>query len=158
MISIKNKKEYLKSVKEQKRIHSVGQRTQSKSDSINSIGYEFNAFVAPDESFMLYTCYNREGGFGSGDVYISFKNKNKQWAASRNLGREINSNLMDYCPFVDVNKGMLYFTSKRNSVKKQLDKKQSIEEVLNEMNIYENGLSRLYQVDLSNILKNKTVN
>lgn len=129
----------------------------SLSDSINSIGYEFNAFVSPDESFIVYTCYNREGGLGSGDMYISFKNKDGHWLHSQNMGKAINSNVMDYCPFVDVKTGMLYFTSKRNSVKKQLDKKLSIEELLQEMSIYENGLSRLYQVDISDILKNKMV-
>lgn len=128
----------------------------SLGDSINTIGYEFNSFVAPDESFIVYTCYNREGGLGSGDLYISFKNINKQWLKAQNLGEKINSTAMDYCPFVDLNKGVVYFTSKRNSVKKQFDKKQTLDDVLNEMNVYENGLSKLYQVDISNILRNKT--
>ena len=128
----------------------------SLNDSINSIGYEFNAFVAPNESFMLYTCYNKDGGFGSGDLYISFKNKENQWTKSQNLGKTINSNVMDYCPFVDIKAGILYFTSKRNAIKKQLENKQTLEEVLKEMNVYENGLSRLYQVDISHILKSKT--
>lgn len=125
----------------------------SLNDSINSIGYEFNAFVSPDESYMLYTCYNREGGLGSGDLYISFKNKSNQWLKSRNLGKSINSSAMDYCPFVDTKTGVLYFTSKRNAVKKQLDKTQTLEEILHEMSIYENGMSRLYQVDIKSVLK-----
>lgn len=129
----------------------------SLSDSINSVGYEFNAYVAPDESFMLYTCYNKEGGLGSGDIYISFKNKQNEWLRSQNLGKLVNSNLMDYCPFVDTNKGLLYFTSKRNQVKKQLDKTSSIDDVVKELTIYENGLSRLYQIDIQSILKNKSV-
>jgi hypothetical protein len=128
---------------------------ESLGDSINSIGYEFNAYVSPDESFMLYTCYNREGGAGSGDLYISFTNRKGQWLKSKNIGKAINSSAMDYCPFVDLKMGVLYFTSKRNSVKNDFDKKQGIDEVLKGMNIYENGLSRLYQVDISNILKNK---
>ncbi len=129
----------------------------SLSDSINSVGYEFNAFVAPDESFMVYTCYNREGGLGSGDLYISFKNNTRQWLKAQNMGTTVNSKVMDYCPFVDVKTGTLYFTSKRHSVKKQSDKKLSIEEVLQEMSVYENGLSKLYQVDMSHILKNMMV-
>jgi hypothetical protein len=131
--------------------------TISLNDSINSVGYEFNAFVSADESFMLYTCYNKEGGFGSGDLYISFKNKANQWTKSQNLGKAINSNAMDYCPFVDMKTGILYFTSKRNFVKKQFDKKQTLEEVLKEMTIYENGLSRLYQMDISHILNSRLV-
>ena len=125
----------------------------SLSDSINSIGYEFNAYVSPDESFMLYTCYNREGGLGSGDLYISFKNSNHQWTKSQNLGKQINSAFMDYCPFVDIKNGLLYFTSKRNTVKKQFEKTHTLDDVLREMNVYENGISRLYQVDISDIIK-----
>ena len=45
----------------------------SLSDSINSDGYEFNAFVAPDESYIIFTAYQREDGFGSGDLYISYR-------------------------------------------------------------------------------------
>ena len=33
------------------------------SDAINSDGYEFNAFIASDESFLIYTCYGRKDGF-----------------------------------------------------------------------------------------------
>ncbi len=130
----------------------------SLNDSINSIGYEFNAYVSPDESYMLYTCYNREGGLGSGDLYISFKNKLNQWTKARNMGKQINSPFMDYCPFVDVDKGILYFTSKRNTIKKQFDKKQNLEQVLKEMNVYENGISRLYQVDISDVIKHDKLN
>jgi len=46
---------------------------ESLSDSINSEGYEFNAFVASDESYIIFTGYQREDGFGSGDLYISYK-------------------------------------------------------------------------------------
>src|SRR5690606_3163552 len=28
---------------------------------VNSDGYEFNAYVSPDESVMIYTCYNKQG-------------------------------------------------------------------------------------------------
>jgi len=125
----------------------------SLGDSINSVGYEFNAFVAPDESYMIYTCYNKEGGCGSGDLYISFKNKFNQWTSAENFGKGINSPFMDYCPFVNTKTGVLYFTSKRNAVKKQFDKKQNLEGVLREMSIYENGASRLYQVDISEMIK-----
>lgn len=45
----------------------------SLSDSINSGEFEFNAYIASDESFIVFTGYNWEGGFGSGDLYISYK-------------------------------------------------------------------------------------
>lgn len=117
----------------------------SLSDSINSDGYEFNAFVAPDESYLLYTCYNKKGDFGSGDLYISRK-KNGVWTKGVNSGSDINTSKMEYCPFVDTKNGILYFTSRRNKVNSTFERKQTIYELLEEMNRYENGQSRLYQI------------
>lgn len=114
-------------------------------DSVNSAGYEFNAFIAPDESYLLYTCYNRAGGYGSGDLYISRNKGNNKWSAPVNLGKEINSPAMDYCPFYDEKTGNLYFTSKRNAVNTTFDSNQTLDELLREMNRPENGLSTLYR-------------
>lgn len=125
---------------------------QSLSDSINSAGYEFNAFVDPNEFFIVYTCYNREGGLGSGDLYISYNKGNGVWSKAKNLGSEFNSAQMDYCPFVDLKTSTLYFTSKRTSVKTQFDKNQNIDELTKEINKHDNGLSRLYQASFKMFL------
>jgi len=128
----------------------------SLSDSINSAGYEFNAFISPNESYLLYTCYNRKDGFGSGDLYISYNKGNDQWTNARNLGEEINSGQMDYCPFVHVQEGVLYFTSKRSKIETNFESPQNINDLLNEMNKYENGQSRLYQVRVDNLIEQES--
>ena len=125
----------------------------SVSDAINTNGYEFNAFVAPNESFLIYTCYNRTDGFGSGDLYISYKNENAEWSTAKNLGTEINSAQMDYCPFVNLKTKKLYFTSKRSKLKKSFENNLNTNTFLEEVNQYENGLSRIYVVDFSNFIK-----
>lgn len=118
-------------------------------DSVNSAGYEFNAFVDPDESFMVFTCYNREGGFGSGDLYISHNldkgSLSGKWSAPVNLGKGINSAQMDYCPYVDSKNGILYFTSKRTGLLTRFDTSGNKDFLLKEMNRYDNGLSRFYK-------------
>ncbi|MBC7914579.1 MAG: PD40 domain-containing protein [Pyrinomonadaceae bacterium] len=125
--------------------HSLG-------DSVNTPGFEFNAFIAPDESYLLFTGYDRKDGLGSGDIYISYNKGNDQWSTSQNIGPEINSPQMDYCPFVNVKSGILYFTSKRSSVNIKLEKKQNITEILKEITKYDNGQSRLYQVKFNSEL------
>ncbi|MBS1536290.1 MAG: PD40 domain-containing protein [Bacteroidetes bacterium] len=122
-------------------------------DSVNSEGYEFNAFISPDESYLIYTCYNRKGGLGSGDLYISYNKGNDSWTAPVTLGDKINSPFMDYCPFVDLKTETLYFTSKRSEIKNKYDKNRSIQDLRTEMNTFENGLSRLYKVKIKNLLK-----
>jgi hypothetical protein len=116
-------------------------------DGINSNGYEFNAFVSPDETYMIYTCYNREGGFGSGDLYISYHNSNG-WTQAKNMGPNINSDKMDYCPFVDNKSNTLYFTSKR-LITPNLKSSVNIEDLKVLFNKYENGSSRLYKTTIT---------
>jgi len=78
---------------------------------INSTGFEFNAFVSPDESYLIFTGYARPGGLGSGDLYISFREAGG-WSVAQSLGEGINSSKMDYCP--TVWQDALFYTTSRN--------------------------------------------
>ena len=62
-------------------------------------GYEFNAFVSADESFIIFTRYNALGGFGSGDLYLSRKDKDGAWKSPENMGSVINTALWNTVPF-----------------------------------------------------------
>ncbi|SHG86101.1 TolB family protein [Winogradskyella jejuensis] len=119
------------------------------SDSINTKGAEFNAFIAPDESYIIFSGWRRPDGIGAGDMYIS-KKVDGQWTKAKNLGETINSKQTDFCPF--VNKGKLYFTSRRSNVTSKENGFTSTEELLSEINRYDNGYSRIYQVDISKLL------
>ncbi len=124
----------------------------SLNEAINSEGYEFNAYIAPDESFMIFSAYNRKDGFGSGDLYISHCNSKGQWSKAQNLGPTINSEFMDYCPFVDMNTGTLYFTSRRSTVDEKIY--ENTDGLLKEINKYENGLSRIYKISITDKIGN----
>lgn len=119
--------------------------------NINSDGYEFNAFISKAEDFLLFTKYNAKDGQGSGDLYISKKDKNNNWSKAKNIGSPINTKYMEYCPFYDEENQKLYFTSKRKNIKPQefktvLDFKNYIKES-------KNGLSKIYVTKLD-IIKN----
>ncbi len=122
----------------------------SLSEAINTEGYEFNAFVSSDESFLIFTGYNRPDGLGSGDLYISFNHVNG-WQPAVNMGNRVNSDKMDYCPFVDKNSRTLYFTSKRSNLNSDMSY-QNLNDLLEELNKYENGQSRLYKVKANKLL------
>ncbi len=123
------------------------------SNAINSEGYEFNAYIAPDESFLMFTGYGRKDGMGSGDLYISYKNTDGSWSKAKNLGGEINSKYMDYCPFVDLDTGTLYFTSKRSALNPPTSGFGTVRELADAVTIYENGASRIYKVSAVHIIK-----
>ncbi len=123
----------------------------SVSDSINTEGYEFNAFVGSNENYMIFTGYNKPDGMGSGDLYISYRKQDGTWSKAKNMDK-VNSKYMDYCPFVDEENKRLYFTSKRNEINSVFLKNLTIEEILEEINVYENGQSRLYSIDIGGYL------
>ncbi len=81
-------------------------------------------------------------------IYISYKNKGGDWEQAKNLTKEVNSDKMDYCPFYDIKTQTLYFTSKRTALKKQLNQPKTIKQLLEMMNSYENGLSRIYAIPI----------
>jgi len=127
----------------------------SLSTSVNSVKYEFNAYVSPDESFIIFTSYGRKDGFGGGDLYISLKDENDKWTAARNLGDKINSSKIDYCPFIDFNNNTLYYTSERSEVPTSFSSKKNIDELLHELLKQPNGIGRVYQTSFSKILELK---
>ena len=122
----------------------------SLSESINTEGYEFNAYISPSESFLIFSGYNRKDGLGSADLYLSQKGTEKGWRKAVNFGSAINSDKMDYCPFVDIKNKTLYFTSKRSAMNPE-KATENAEAFLLELNKYENGLSRLYKIGLETI-------
>lgn len=81
--------------------------------AVNSPGYDGDVFVAPDESYLIFSS-DRPDGFGSGDLYISFRSADGTWTTAKNLGAQINSDRQDYCPFVTRDGRYLFFSSKRD--------------------------------------------
>ncbi len=114
--------------------------------NINSDGYEFNAFISRNEDFLIYSKYNNDDGFGSGDLYISRRDGDGNWTKAHNLGAEINTKFMEYCPFYDEEHEILYFTSRRNSIAKT--KFENITALKRYLLESENGLSKIYRVKI----------
>lgn len=124
----------------------------SMSESINSEGYEFNAYVSPDESLIVFSGYNRPDGFGGGDMYLSKRQKDGSWGPAKNLGPEINSEKTDYCPYVNWTTKTLYFTSRRSTVSNKTGFTK-MDDLLEELGKFEDGSSRIYKVSATEIIK-----
>ncbi|RXM50208.1 MULTISPECIES: TolB family protein [unclassified Chryseobacterium] len=117
---------------------------QLLNENINSSGYEFNAYISPKENFIIYTKYNEKGGLGSGDLYISKKSSDGNWQKAENLGTNINTKFMEYCPFYDEKNKTLYFTSRRTNLPPR--KFNGISDFQQYINEGENGLSKIYKI------------
>jgi Tol biopolymer transport system component len=66
-------------------------------------------FIAPDESYLIFSSH-REGGFGNGDLYISFKDKNGEWQKAINMGDLVNTDRQERFPGVSPDGKYLFFT------------------------------------------------
>lgn len=117
--------------------------------AINSKLWEFNAFVAPDESFILFTSYGRKDDAGGGDLYMSVR-LNGHWQPARNL-TAINSPVLDYCPF--VHKGTLYITSGRHHVQSSRQKHTDYNALMKWYNGAANGSENIFTVDFAALVK-----
>jgi len=78
---------------------------------VNSEAVEFDPFVAPDQSFLVFAS-NREGGYGRGDLHVSFRTDDGGWTRAVNLGDAINTSATEFCPKVTPDGKYLFYTSR----------------------------------------------
>lgn len=76
-------------------------KPESLPEDVNTKYDEFNAFIDPDEQFIMFSCYGRADDIGHGDLYISRKDKSGNLLPAKHLPAPINSKALDYCPFVN---------------------------------------------------------
>ena len=133
------------------RVNEIFQKPISIGDSINTTATEYDAFIAPDESFMLFTSIGRSDGFGSGDLYVSF-NKNGIWTRGKNLGLPINSESMDQCPMISPDGKYLFFTSFRDNNAFTFNKRMNTGDYVNLLESPLNGMGNIYWMESKNIL------
>ena len=58
-----------------------------------------DTYVSPDERYLIFSSRDR-GGYGSGDLFISFRTADGGWTEPRNMGPEINTAELEFCPMV----------------------------------------------------------
>ncbi len=83
-------------------------------DSVNSRMGDYNAYVAPDESYLIFTTHGRGHRAGQGDLVISFRKPDGSWSEARTLGAGVNSGSPEMCPFVSPDGKYLFFSSRRS--------------------------------------------
>lgn len=71
-------------------------------------------FIAPDESYILWDAV-KEGGYGSSDIYISFRQENGTWGEAINVGDKINTSAWEASAFVSPDGKYLFFSRNMGS-------------------------------------------
>jgi hypothetical protein len=122
---------------------------------VNSPSYDFNAFIDPDETYIIFSSYKRTDDHGGGDLYIASRNAG-EWQTAKNMGDGINSISIDYCPFVSFDKKHFFFTTKKNTIKIAPKMPLNAGAIRRLLSSCGNGTDDIYVVDfgvIDNILK-----
>jgi len=87
--------------------------------NINGPRYDTGCYIAPDESFIIFTRSDPWPNEGPGDMFISFRQADNSWTAPKNLGPNINTSGAEKCPVVSPDGKYLFFG--RNALKRPSD-------------------------------------
>jgi Tol biopolymer transport system component len=90
-----------------RRVNGKYQRVE-RLDELNTPNVDADPFIAADESYLIF-CSDRPGGYGSGDLYVSF-NRNGRWTEPKNLGDAVNTKEFEYTPLISPDGKWLFFS------------------------------------------------
>lgn len=95
-------------------VDGVYQAPEQLPAQVNSGATRFNAFVAPDESFVILGVVGRDDAIGPTDYYVVFRKPDGSWHEPRNLGKPVNlPGVLGYSPYVSPDGKYFFFMSQR---------------------------------------------
>jgi hypothetical protein len=85
-------------------------------EPINSPGFEGDAMISPDESYLIIST-RREDAIGPNmaDLYISFRNQDDSWTSLENMGDRVNSAAGENCPILSPCGKYFFFTGRKTA-------------------------------------------
>jgi Tol biopolymer transport system component len=117
-------------------------------DSVNSETHDADPYIAPDESFLIFSSYGRPDAVGDGDLYVSY-HRNGKWSTARHLEQGINGPAREYCPIVSPDGQWLYFTSFRGLLDTPPRRPITYRELSSRLRTPLNGSGNVYRIAAS---------
>jgi len=118
--------------------------------TINTKGSDTEAWIAPDESTLVFSSNGYPDTRGADDIYVAHR-EGDGWSTPRNLGDAVNSAGSEYGAKPSPDGKYLFFCSNRGFSDKPLDRKLDYAELTAKLHAPGNGLNDIYQVDMSAI-------
>lgn len=132
------------------------QKPEKLGPEVNCGINRYNAFIDPDERFIIVPATGMEDGFGGTDYYIVFRDKDDNWSKPINLGDKINSERgAEWSPYISPDGKYFFFMSSKTALLKE---KPSYRKFLKMFNKPQNGNSDIYWIKsdfLLELQKNK---
>jgi ankyrin repeat protein len=91
------------------------EKPENLGDSINTEFMDTLPYIAPDESYLLFSSM-RPDGYGDFDLYVSYKKKDGTWTKAQNMGDTINTKARESISVVSPDGKYLFFMSRRNGI------------------------------------------
>lgn len=88
------------------------QAPENLGDSINTNGGEIEPWIAPDESYLIFSAGRRADSVGKYDLYFAVR-RNGVWQKAKPLPQPINTAAREFNPSVSPDGKWLYFSSNR---------------------------------------------
>lgn len=92
-------------------------KTGGKFSNLQNVGVPVNTgsldecpYIAPDESFMVFNDWKPNPKFQGNNLYITFKKEDGSWTNPKDIGSNINSDLLDIYPYITPDGKYLIFT------------------------------------------------
>jgi Tol biopolymer transport system component len=126
------------------------QPAENLGEAINTPGNDYEAFIAPDESYLIYNSSTTTSAHL--DFYISY-NKNGVWTKAVKLPEPLNSDGIEWSPKVTRDKKWFYFSSTRNRYADTPAKAENMEQFNKRLQGAGNSLADIYTVDFGVIEK-----
>jgi hypothetical protein len=120
-------------------------------DSINTTDNEYEPFIAPDESYLIFMA-TIPNGLTNADFYISYNLRGK-WSKAKKLPSPINSTATEWGGKV-TRDGYFFFGSNRNKINDALPQREDLHRFEKRLHTTGNGLGDIYQVDFSSLRLN----
>jgi hypothetical protein len=128
------------------------QPAENLGPAINDGRYTIEAFVAPDESYLLLGSFALDS-LGNSDLYISY-NQHGTWSKPINLGPPINTRARDYSPRISPDGKFLLFSSERGFPTETHEQPITYDEFQQRVRGTMNGLGNIYRVPIEDVLRN----
>ena len=117
-------------------------------ERVNCGTTRFNAFIDPDERYIIVPAVGREDSHGGVDYYIVFRDSADHWSEPVNLGPLVNTEgSQEYSPFVSRDGRYLFFMSARRPTPDRMPARLTYRTLTELRDSPENGLPSIYWMD-----------
>lgn len=120
---------------------------QKLGDAINSPFGDGDAYLSPDESYMVFISYGRPECYGNADLYVSFRRDDGSWTQAKNMGPKINTEYREVDPVVSFDGKYLFFRSNRRTGRPHSDIPVTYSDIIQMTDSPGNGWGDIYWVD-----------